>query len=455
MDIRILNPVYCEIPTTLAKIIEPAISFTAVHYRQGMYKKIRKEYQKSTAINIGQGKSLFLTGLLPRVVDFCKKGNIPISVLGKPKLLPFVKPKLNNINFREEQERVVLRALNAQRGAIVSFTGSGKTAMGVGIIAGFLPVIKDFKALWLCHTKDLMYQSAEVCQKELSITPGIIGDGNADLNKQITMATRQSFINLVEEYGHLYDLILVDEGHHITEMNGQYYKILTMLPAPLRFTLTATFPKEKQAELMLEGLIGPIIDKITIQEGIETGSVAEIKVKILKVPTSTSVKELRKYADVYEYGVVQNKSQHLIIVKKTEEHVSKGDSVLIIVNRLDHGRHLLSDFYQKNIPTKFVEGEISAREREVIKGELNQKKIKVVIATTVWKEGVNIPELNVVINAAGGKSEIATLQAIGRGLRKTATKNELVLYDLFDNSHHYLIEHFGFRISLYTEMEWI
>ena len=81
--------------------------------------------------------------------------------------------------------------------------------------------------------------------------------------------------------------------------------------------------------------------------------------------------------------------------------------------------------------------------------------MKCVICTAVWKEGVNIPELNVVINAAGGKSELVTLQTIGRGLRKTENKSELIIYDFFDNSHHYLVDHFGHRFCLYSDMGWI
>ena len=74
---------------------------------------------------------------------------------------------------------------------------------------------------------------------------------------------------------------------------------------------------------------------------------------------------------------------------------------------------------------------------------------------TIWKEGSNIPELDVVINASGGKSEMATIQIIGRGRRKTKTKSALIVYDFFDPSSRFLIEHFGFRVSLYTEMGWL
>ena len=50
--------------------------------------------------------------------------------------------------------------------------------------------------------------------------------------------------------------------------------------------------------------------------------------------------------------------------------------------------------------------------REEIKSELKSKNIKCVIVTSAWREGVNIPSLNCVINGIGGKSEIVVLQAM-------------------------------------------
>jgi len=85
---------------------------------------------------------------------------------------------------------------------------------------------------------------------------------------------------------------------------------------------------------------------------------------------------------------------------------------------------------------------------------LNEKR-KCIICTSVWKEGLNFPELNVVINAAGGKSEIMTLQALGRGLRVTEKKKFLIFYDIFDPSSRFTVEHFGERLCLYMDNNWI
>jgi len=62
---------------------------------------------------------------------------------------------------------------------------------------------------------------------------------------------------------------------------------------------------------------------------------------------------------------------------------------------------------------------------------------------------------NVIINAAGGKSEIRTLQTIGRGLRVTKDKKDVIIYDLWDVSHRFLIEHSGERICTYMDQGWM
>jgi len=60
------------------------------------------------------------------------------------------------------------------------------------------------------------------------------------------------------------------------------------------------------------------------------------------------------------------------------------------------------------------------------------------------------------VNASGGKSEILTLQSLGRGLRTVpGVKDDVVLVDFFDPSNRYLVDHFGHRVSLYFEEGWL
>lgn len=450
--IEIFDPVESLLSPSLAYTLKPDFSFISVFYQQGPFRKIRKEYEKSILIKTKEG-FLLPTGLVLKAIKLCKDKKIAIKIIGELEKISYSDFSLKTIVLREEQIRLVKAATEHQRGVLVAPTGEGKTLLGLAVISAFLKT--EGKILWLCHTKDLMYQSAKVCKKELGITPGIIGDGLLEKNKKITMATRQSFKNNLD-LGVLYDVVIIDETHHITSLKSEYGNILKSIYAPVRIGLTATLPKkDKEAMLAIEGLLGPVIEEITIKEATDLGIMAKIKLRFLKVPMSHTIRDLKKYNDVYEQGVVKRRSQHELIVRTAKKHIEQGDSVLVIVTRIQHGQNILAEFEYQGVKAFFAQGSTEGDVREEIKEALNKKKIHCVIATTIFKEGINIPELNILINASMGKSDIATMQVVGRGLRKTATKTEILVYDIFDPSHPFLISSFGERVSLYSDLEWL
>ena len=60
----------------------------------------------------------------------------------------------------------------------------------------------------------------------------------------------------------------------------------------------------------------------------------------------------------------------------------------------------------------------------------------------------NIKNLHNIVFASGGKSFIRTVQSIGRGLRKHASKNKLVIFDICDRLR-YGIRHCEKRKEIY------
>jgi ATP-dependent Lon protease len=99
--------------------------------------------------------------------------------------------------------------------------------------------------------------------------------------------------------------------------------------------------------------------------------------------------------------------------------------------------------------------QVEKRIRGRVKKQMEKTKGHTVICTTIWKEGINIPSLDSIVLGGGWKSPTPILQAIGRGLRTFESKKEVVIHDFFDPSHNYLISHFGERLSLYFEMNWM
>ena len=96
-----------------------------------------------------------------------------------------------------------------------------------------------------------------------------------------------------------------------------------------------------------------------------------------------------------------------------------------------------------------------SRCREEYRLDLEARKYRIAVATTSWREGIDIPSLNLVWNATGAKSEIMNVQFFGRGRRATETKDEVILGDCFDSTHPFLVDAFGDRISLYCDKGWL
>ncbi len=449
-----VDPIYCQVSPETAKLINPILSYTAVYYRQGFYRKERKEYQKSTMVK-GKNCSYFLSGYLERVRCHLGENNSTL-LMGEgfptyeshPSALPNSK-----ITLRQDQIKLINSAARKGKGIIQSPTGSGKTILGIALYSCF----DNISLLWLCHTKDLMIQTVKEFKKLGFKSVGMIGDSICEVDKQVTVATRQSFVKLIDDLGDNYDMVIVDESHHLSSFTGDYFQILSQLVAPLRFGLTATLPDKEEAKLASEGLIGPVVASLSINEGNKIGVIAKPIIRLLRVPKNHTIGEIRKYSDVYDAGVVYNLVKNRLIISTAKKHVDKGDSVLILLTRIDHGQNLvnIAEMEYDNFPIEFVQGSTEGEVRMQIKEALNSKKIKCVISTVIWTEGINIPELDVIINAAGGKSEIRTLQILGRGLRKTKTKDTVIIYDIFDPSHKYLLEHWGDRVCVYFDQGWL
>ena len=266
------------------------------------------------------------------------------------------------------------------------------------------------------------------------------------------------FYDLEVENSHSYfvENILVHNCHHVGNLTGHYTKLLHQMLAPLRIGFTATLQPHKENQMTLEGTLGPVIGELTMQEAAEKGIIARPKIRLIKVPKNDKVRRIRKYQDVYEAGIVFNRARNRLIVKEARKLIKEDNTVLILVVRIAHGDALVElakRLYEMDIP--FVQGATDSEVRLGVKKALGNKKEKCVIATAVFREGINIPSLNSVINGCGGKSEVMTLQAVGRGLTVVEGKKESIIIDFLDLSHHYLISHIAERLSLYSDMRWL
>ena len=129
--------------------------------------------------------------------------------------------------------------------------------------------------------------------------------------------------------------------------------------------------------------------------------------------------------------------------------------VLVLVEKLKHG-DLLQDILKRRhgLDVPFIQGKMQANQRKFLKQAIIDEDIHAAIATRVWMEGINIPNLRAIIYAAGMKEEKKALQAMGRGLRVTDNKDTIILIDFLD-PYRYLAEHSIKRLQVYNKEKWL
>ena len=80
-------------------------------------------------------------------------------------------------------------------------------------------------------------------------------------------------------------------------------------------------------------------------------------------------------------------------------------------------------------------------------------KQRVLIATTIVDEGLDIDKINVLILAGAKKSDRQYLQRVGRALRRKRGENVVIIYDFYDTGHRLLDKHTKKRHNLYLKEE--
>ncbi|KYK24185.1 hypothetical protein AYK24_06655 [Thermoplasmatales archaeon SG8-52-4] len=460
--IKILDVVHCKANKEARKLIKKSLSYEDVVRKRNRFGVKGKEVVTRHLITGREGTGgTFLSGLLPRVEKAIGKTKETLQVNGSLECLPEpIQPALPGITFRPDQKKAFCKIAKYQRGMILFPTGSGKTIIELGV-ASMWP---QCRILWLCHTLDLLEQFTKEAKiygfaNRLVKLRGGYDPPRGLHNSAIVASTIQSVEKLdLETRISQFDIVMVDEAHHVHKEDSRYGTVLRHCLAPGRLGMTATAPNKQRGALVNEGLFGPIIAELKRSQGIKRGILAKPKITILPVPFDDKLdaecskgKSFKKY---YNICITNNKIRNRLIVREVRRTIKKNETVLIIIEYTDHGK-ILKDLLKKNgIKAPFVYGETPSERRVKIKNQLALGKKQIVIASRVWKEGVNIPSLNKVILAYGMKDDKGTIQAIGRGFRTTVTKKVIELVDFLD-PYPYLAQHSIARLSVYAKEKWI
>lgn len=390
-----------------------------------------------------QAKRRFLTGLIGIVQRAAAEANINVSIIDKrvkPAIIDNVASWLDPLR---EQPEVLMACLHNGRGVVKMVTGAGKTEI---IIA--LCISSPCKWLILTHKKDLLYQIADRFRLRTGENIGIVGDGKWSVSR-VTVAMFQTLYarlkdlrvtDLLESTGGL----IVDECHCLP--SNTFLKVMNSAPcAYWRFGFSGTpLDRADSRNIMLIASTGDLLCDVTATSLCARGVLAKIKIKFLEV---SQVVCGQYWADIYHNGVVKSIVRNRAVVSVTARAKKP---TLLFIKEIEHGRILRDMIHSAGMSVAFIHGQDSSQSRAAASERLSRGDLDVLIASTIFDEGVDIPEIASIVNAVGGKSVIKSFQRAGRGMRITATKNEVEYWDIEDKGNRWLANHAQIRLSTYV-----
>jgi len=374
----------------------------------------------------------FKDRLLKVLNEYCEHKKIPfdyeiIDAREELKIYDNVLPdELNNITLREYQQEAVDTFIKNRVGILQIATSGGKTEIALEIIKRL-----KTKALFVVNRKELLYQTKKRMEAAFGMEVGMIGNGINE-PKLITVATIQTLIKNLKSFIpflNTINFIIVDECHIIASKN--FKQLFAKLPnTHYRLGLSATPFRDDGNDMMIESGVGSSLFKLSAKELIDKGYIMLPTIHFYDIPCTSFDDD--KYMDDYENNIVNNEIRNTVIKDLSiTDYANK--KILILTKKVAHGK-MLSEL----IPNSFhLHGSVAKKLREEKYNEFVMEKGKVLIATlSIASEGLNIPDLDVIINAAANKGDVKSIQVLGRVLRKIEGKKEAVYIDFMDEGKH-------------------
>jgi len=424
----------------------------------------------------------FAAGLAQRVQEFFEdKGvSMPIYDRNKPiKRTPIdISENLIEIGKspREYQQRATFTALKEKRGIIRIATGGGKTLVAAMVVAEV-----GGTAIIYVIGKDLLHQFHGFFEKVFKTEIGIVGDGlfnvkpitiasvwsvgqafgmkskkNAnDDEKDNEKAVSSEHFDEIRKMVANADVSILDECHLGAAETIQ--RISRAIRSEYTFWMSASPYRDDNADMLIEAIFGKIIIEITASELIEAGYLVAPKIRFVRVPKMLYPPS--KYKEIYKEYIVDNPKRNNIIVAGAKKLVEQGFVTMVLFKELEHGKRLY-DMISPDVYCHMLNGKMSSKVRAAVVDEVLEGKCKLILCSSIFDIGVDVPILSGLILAGGGKSSVRTLQRIGRSIRIAGPNKKFAAVIEFYDDVKYLKDHSKRRREIYElepgfEVEWV
>ena len=358
---------------------------------------------------------------------------------------------------RPYQEDAIQRLVNefnsrdANRSLVVMATGLGKTHVAFEFIrrAGQK---RPLRVLCLAHTNALVYQLERAAwaylkgDQETLVWNGLERQGYEDLRRaRIVFACLNTAAQYMYQGSELpdFDVIFVDECHHVGD-EGMYAEVLRSTGAGAKagpFLLGVTATPWRPDETELKGIFGPPMVCVDLVTGLQKGFLANVDYRMY-----TDNIDWRGLGELKGRAFSPKKINRTLFISNWDDAVveelrrtwEEQDSprAIVFCGTIDHAitmRDRINSLGFCRAEAIYSQTKCGAAmqpyERNRVLCDFHDGAVQVVCAVDIFNEGVDVPDVNIVVFQRVTHSRRIFIQQLGRGLRLREGKTSVVVLD--------------------------
>ena len=328
----------------------------------------------------------------------------------------------------------VLRAFDAgeKRSFYIVATGLGKTVIAA-TIARNLWERGCRRILVLCHATDLAIQLEQGFWSQITkeVPTSVFFDGLPPRNTEgLCFGLYQSL------YGYLpgidpeqFDVVIVDEAHHALA-NGFRTCLEHLKP---RFLIGMTATPWRGDGQSLSAIFGNPIEKVSLVDGMAMGYLSKVDYRILcdNVDWNNMQSMSRKNFSIRDLN------KRLFLPQRDEAVIAEIQKVVRTMNQpriaifspsIEHSNRFANMLSAAGIPCAAL-SQVDKAERRRRLLAFSTGAYQAVCAVDVMNEGIDIPDVNLLVFLRATHSRRIFVQQLGRGLRLSEGKDKVIVLD--------------------------
>ncbi len=349
----------------------------------------------------------------------------------------------------------ILEALAAERAAgytrnlVVAATGTGKTVIAAFDYASHMRAAQPGPQptlLFVAHRREILEQARGCFQHVLRDANfgELLADGRLPTEWRHVFASIQS-LHLLAAHGlssTYFHTIILDEAHHSPAES--YRKLFQDYQPQILLGLTAT-PERMDGQSVLPDFHNRFAAEIRLPEALEEKLLCPFHYFGVTDPVSLADESFWKngrystdaLTQVYTGDDIRSRQRLDVIQASLDRYVTDLESMraLAFCASVKHAEYMANHFSKRGYRATFIVGETSSEERDQRLKDFRQGRIQILFSVDVFSEGVDVPEVDVVLFLRPTQSLTIFLQQLGRGLRHAAGKEVLTVLDFVGQAH--------------------